>query len=280
MKIQIAIGIVATMAFSNASATCAFFEAPLGQVSTDLVAGKSQQPLLAPQWQANTVYVAGDQVQFDNKLYQARWWSKNEKPGPVWGSWELAAQDNLEWSAFSTYQLDDQVIYEGKVYRAQYWNANERPGDSGAWKLDELSNTLKNAQFVRSETDCGAPPYQDELGREVMVRSGSVGVQLQSEITDTIVFDHFFLYTNGEFQYSRKIEASIQNNWCKGQDECQALLEQGAQNVTYHPIYMYNTGFKSIDGVVVERTPPVKGYADVCTKDNICRRFEYNSEQP
>ncbi|KDM92683.1 lytic polysaccharide monooxygenase [Photobacterium galatheae] len=40
----------------------------------------------APDWDPNQVYVAGDQVLYQGKLYTAKWWTKGEQPGQsaVW----------------------------------------------------------------------------------------------------------------------------------------------------------------------------------------------------
>jgi chitinase len=48
-------------------------------------------------WQASTIYVNGDQVIYNQLLYQAKWWTIREEPGTTgeWGVWEdLGVCDN------------------------------------------------------------------------------------------------------------------------------------------------------------------------------------------
>ncbi|GAB6263383.1 lytic polysaccharide monooxygenase [Photobacterium sp. R1] len=42
----------------------------------------------APDWDPNQVYVAGDQVLYQGKLYTAKWWTKGEQPGQA-AVWQL-----------------------------------------------------------------------------------------------------------------------------------------------------------------------------------------------
>ena len=43
----------------------------------------------APAWSASTVYVKGNQASYQNKNYEAKWWTQNEVPtaGGEWGVW-------------------------------------------------------------------------------------------------------------------------------------------------------------------------------------------------
>lgn len=43
-----------------------------------------------PQWNSNTVYDSGDQVQYQGRVYEARWWIQGFPPsiGHEWGVWE------------------------------------------------------------------------------------------------------------------------------------------------------------------------------------------------
>jgi chitodextrinase len=43
-------------------------------------------PVCAGSWDANTVYRKPDRVTYQGKVYEAKWWTLNEKPGSsqVW----------------------------------------------------------------------------------------------------------------------------------------------------------------------------------------------------
>nr|WP_307991332.1 glycosyl hydrolase family 18 protein [uncultured Niameybacter sp.] len=46
-----------------------------------------------PTWEAGKVYNGGDQVEFEGVIYQAKWWTQNEKPNPnlEWGVWKVVS---------------------------------------------------------------------------------------------------------------------------------------------------------------------------------------------
>lgn len=47
-----------------------------------------EPPINASSWDAAAVYVAGDQVQYDGALYEAKWWTQGNVPGTEeWGPW-------------------------------------------------------------------------------------------------------------------------------------------------------------------------------------------------
>ncbi|MCE2594838.1 S8 family serine peptidase [Motilimonas cestriensis] len=50
----------------------------------------SVDPTPADSWKNNLVYVAGDVVVHNNKVYQSKWWNRNSEPGTEqWGPWRL-----------------------------------------------------------------------------------------------------------------------------------------------------------------------------------------------
>ncbi|CCQ12832.1 Chitinase [Pseudoalteromonas luteoviolacea B = ATCC 29581] len=40
-------------------------------------------------WAESKVYNKGDKASFNNKIYQAKWWTQGDKPGAQWGPWVL-----------------------------------------------------------------------------------------------------------------------------------------------------------------------------------------------
>ena len=52
------------------------------------VSGDSDTPNY-PVWEAEKVYTSGDKVEYNNSIWQAKWWTKGNQPGAnQWGPWE------------------------------------------------------------------------------------------------------------------------------------------------------------------------------------------------
>lgn len=100
-------------------------------------------------WDANAVYLSGDRVTYNGSIYEALWWTQNDRPGDssVWllvndseGPEEPEDPDIPEfpeWDANTVYLGGDTVTYNGSVYQALWWTQNETPSDSSAWALIE-----------------------------------------------------------------------------------------------------------------------------------------------
>ena len=118
-----------------------------------------------PDWQSSNVYVAGDKVVYNGKIYQASWWTRGDNPeeqGEV-GPWKYVGQapgnsdngnnttndDNNNnndqqdfgdipiWKSTIAYFAGDKVVYNGKIYQASWWTKDENPeeqGELGPWK--------------------------------------------------------------------------------------------------------------------------------------------------
>ncbi|WP_223805868.1 lytic polysaccharide monooxygenase [Ornithinibacillus gellani] len=101
----------------------------------------------APAWDANSVYLSGDEVTYDGKVYRAQWWTQGDTPGEsnVWalvgegesGGDEGDGEDPAApaWNASLVYTKGDLIIYDGKVYEALWWTQGETPGDASVWVL-------------------------------------------------------------------------------------------------------------------------------------------------
>ncbi len=102
----------------------------------------------APQydaWVATQVYVAGDRVEVDGRVFEAQWWTQGQHPlvsGP-WGSWmEVGAvvtvvdgEPVLAWTSSWVYPGGDVVAYDGSLWKAKWWTRNQAPGDVyGPWQ--------------------------------------------------------------------------------------------------------------------------------------------------
>lgn len=88
-------------------------------------------------WNAATVFNSGDRVLYQNSLWQASWWTQNQKPGDPNGPWqEIRDQDGIAiWTATRIFNTGDTVLYNGATYTAKWWTRNQAPGDAnGPWK--------------------------------------------------------------------------------------------------------------------------------------------------
>jgi len=92
---------------------------------------------VAPAWNASTVYTAGNTVTYQGNLWQAMWWTQNQKPGDVNGPWEeiITAPDGTAvWTATRVFTAGDVVVYQGQKYKALWWTRNQTPGQpNGPW---------------------------------------------------------------------------------------------------------------------------------------------------
>lgn len=96
----------------------------------------------ADDWDANQVYLTGDEVMYDGKTYRAQWWTQRDTPGEA-GVWLLVdEEDEVEngegpevsaWDEDTVYLKGDTVSYDGEVYEALWWTQGETPDDSSVW---------------------------------------------------------------------------------------------------------------------------------------------------
>ncbi|GAA5189656.1 ExeM/NucH family extracellular endonuclease [Rugosimonospora acidiphila] len=97
----------------------------------------------APAWNASTVYNTGDQVSYQGSIWQALYWTQNQKPGDPNGAWEqieTTADGTAIWTASRIFNTGDLVSYQGSTWRALYWTRNQNPGDpNGAWEQIETT---------------------------------------------------------------------------------------------------------------------------------------------
>ncbi|WP_432995212.1 ExeM/NucH family extracellular endonuclease [Dactylosporangium sp. CA-233914] len=91
-----------------------------------------------PAWSASKVYLGGDKVTYQGKVWQALWWTQNQTPGDPYGPWQemaTASDGTAIWTASRIFNSGDVVVYQGKKYVAQWWTRNQAPGDRwGPWK--------------------------------------------------------------------------------------------------------------------------------------------------
>lgn len=86
-----------------------------------------------PLWNAETQYIAGDQVTYEDEVYQAKWWNTNQRPTQS-EAWQRITSGTSEWQPDAIYLKDDEVVFNGQRYRAKWWTKGERPGQSNVWE--------------------------------------------------------------------------------------------------------------------------------------------------
>ncbi|MCE2594905.1 hypothetical protein K6Y31_08765 [Motilimonas cestriensis] len=235
MKRMLPIGLLSLLAAGQVQATCGpIINTPITD-NTDLVVDFPLVDVSAPLWQSEQVYQAGEIVLHTNGLYQARWWTQNEAPGPTWASWKLLTRENDVWRSNAVYNQGDTVLFGGKIYQAQYWTQGQTPSELGPWVVAEVTKKMQAAQFSLESYDCGAPPQMNPDGSYYYTRHYVRSISLATEMTDEVIFDTVRFSSN----FTGKIEpitAVIDGQTCKGQAACNALLNGEEKQVSYYSI--------------------------------------------
>ncbi len=96
-----------------------------------------------PQWNASSIYVAGDVVTHNNSLFIAAFWVKGIEPienQPHWDGWIWLQNTVIEkWQANKVYQGGNLVKHGADYYLARYWNENNEPAPHSSWqKIKDL----------------------------------------------------------------------------------------------------------------------------------------------
>ncbi|WP_420111689.1 carbohydrate-binding protein [Pseudactinotalea sp.] len=92
-------------------------------------------------WDADQVYVAGDQVTFQGTTWEASWWTRGQRPGDVTGPWQeirTVADGTPLWTATRIFTHGDVVEHEGVRYQARWWTRGEAPDRAGWGPWEEL----------------------------------------------------------------------------------------------------------------------------------------------
>ena len=90
-----------------------------------------------PSWNSTTTYSTGDKVSYQNKVYSAKWWNKNQLPSAS-GAWKIESltQDGpAQWHAQNAYSQGVVVNYQNISYQAKWWTKGDQPDVSNVWTL-------------------------------------------------------------------------------------------------------------------------------------------------
>lgn len=108
-------------------------------VSTTAAAATLALPTAAA-WNAQSVYTGGELVSLDGRLWQASWWTRDQRPGDPVGPWqELASSDEgtTLWTPSRVFTAGDDVVHDGTRFEARWWTRNQQPDASatgGPWQ--------------------------------------------------------------------------------------------------------------------------------------------------
>ncbi|GAA0813139.1 hypothetical protein GCM10009111_08040 [Colwellia asteriadis] len=89
-----------------------------------------------PPWQSDIAYSTGDKVSYENQVYTAKWWNKNQAPSNS-SAWQLETSTGggaTIWRAQNEYSKGAVVSHEQISYQAKWWTKGETPGASAVWQ--------------------------------------------------------------------------------------------------------------------------------------------------
>ena len=89
-----------------------------------------------PLWKSTQAYSAGDKVSYENKVYSAKWWNKNQAPSNS-NAWQLESPTDggiPMWNAQNEYSQGAVVSYLQINYQAKWWTKGEQPDVSNVWQ--------------------------------------------------------------------------------------------------------------------------------------------------
>ncbi|GAB3802927.1 hypothetical protein GCM10028798_21080 [Humibacter antri] len=92
-----------------------------------------------PDWKATTVYRAGERVIYEDRVFVAQWYTRNQVPGASpWSAWSevgepvTTSQGRVaRWTDSWIYGDGDLVAFNGHLWRARWWSRDDKPGTRG-----------------------------------------------------------------------------------------------------------------------------------------------------
>ena len=86
-----------------------------------------------PAWSAGAVYNTNDKVSHKQLVWQAKYWTQGNEPGPAADQWKLVSQVQLGWNAAVAYNAGDLTTHNGRKWKAKYWSKGNEPGKHDVW---------------------------------------------------------------------------------------------------------------------------------------------------
>ncbi|PFJ17680.1 hypothetical protein COD67_14580 [Bacillus cereus] len=84
-------------------------------------------------WDTNEVYNIGDRIMFNGNEYEAKYWTKGDRPD-ISDAWKLLGDEAVEWNEQKPYQGGEKVKYQGVTYKAKWWTQGDIPGQASVWE--------------------------------------------------------------------------------------------------------------------------------------------------
>lgn len=125
----------------------------------------------APQWDAGTTYASsGNVVQYNDKLYQNKWWTQGEVPGEA-DVWEFIEDCNGQsdpcgepWQQQKVYAASGtEVVYENKVYRNKWWSQGNIPTAGDPWEYVRDCAATQSLKAAEAYNTAYPNPFSDRL---------------------------------------------------------------------------------------------------------------------
>lgn len=159
-----------------------FFMTPSPTVSPSAVPVPSAAPAASayPAWEKGAVYVGGDKVLYENRIYRAKWWTQGEIPGgaDVW-------EDTLETpapppSAVTTPKPAVSPKPEGgnaAGFKVVGYYPSWKPGEVSKLQYDVLTHV--NYAFAIPTAEGGLRPLEnEETARQIIASAHASGVKV------------------------------------------------------------------------------------------------------
>lgn len=119
------------------------FDAAAVNGALEVSASIDASPLVLPiaaAWSTRTVYAEGQLVSLDGRLWQASWWTRDQRPGDPVGPWQELVSDAegaTVWTATRVFTAGDAVVHDGMRFEAKWWTRNQQPEAAttgGPWR--------------------------------------------------------------------------------------------------------------------------------------------------
>lgn len=161
-----------------------------------------------PAWSATQTYRnAGNKVSYDNKIFENKWYTKNDLPTEG-GAWKLLqfcgggidCSDATTWSSSTAYSSAGAlVIYQGSKYSNQHYSKNDIPGIDDVWELKGPCLDAPSS-FETMTADIYPNPGSGKMKLEVngITNSNLLYVEVRNLFGYVLMKKRVNLYENGK----------------------------------------------------------------------------------
>ncbi len=85
-----------------------------------------------PLWNETTAYSTGNRVNYEDLVWEAKWWIKGEQPDSS-TAWLLISDVLLAWEQGKSYVQGDQVIFDNRIFEAKQWTSASPANSPNLW---------------------------------------------------------------------------------------------------------------------------------------------------